>query len=98
MGSPLPTPAYVMVFPIIRAVLSWPIPSPLHEPALSALALHVSPRHLPPQDFHAGTPVPGSGDDACIQVITTAYPSHPSLLGHLVQKSIRSRHDFQGVR
>ena len=42
-GQPLPTPAYVMVFPIIRAVLSWPIPSPLHEPALSALALHVSP-------------------------------------------------------
>lgn len=32
-----------MVFPIISAVLSWPIPSPLHEPALSALALHVSP-------------------------------------------------------
>lgn len=42
-GQPLPTSAYVMVFPIIRAVLSWPIPSPLHEPALSALALHVSP-------------------------------------------------------
>jgi len=42
-GQPLPTPAYIMVFPIISAVLSWPIPSPLHEPALSALALHVSP-------------------------------------------------------
>ncbi len=43
IAQPLPTPAYIMVFPIIRAVLSWPIPSPLHEPALSALALHVSP-------------------------------------------------------
>lgn len=42
-GQPLPTPAYIMVFPIISAVLSWPIPSPLHEPGLSALALHVSP-------------------------------------------------------
>lgn len=42
-GRSLPTPAYIMVFPIISAVLSWPIPSPLHEPALSALALHVSP-------------------------------------------------------
>ena len=39
----LPSPAYIMVFPIISAVLSWPVPSPLHEPALSALALHVSP-------------------------------------------------------
>ena len=42
-GQPLPSPAYIMVFPIISAVLGWPIPSPLHEPALSALALHVSP-------------------------------------------------------
>ena len=42
-GKALPSPAYIMVFPIIRAVLSWPVPSPLHEPALSALALHVSP-------------------------------------------------------
>ena len=42
-GHPLPSPAYIMVFPIISAVLSWPVPSPLHEPALSALALHVSP-------------------------------------------------------
>ena len=42
-GNALPSPAYIMVFPIISAVLSWPVPSPLHEPALSALALHVSP-------------------------------------------------------
>lgn len=42
-GKALPSPAYIMVFPIISAVLSWPVPSPLHEPALSALALHVSP-------------------------------------------------------
>ena len=42
-GKALPSSAYIMVFPIISAVLSWPVPSPLHEPALSALALHVSP-------------------------------------------------------
>ncbi len=50
-AQPLPTPAYVMVFPIIRAVLSWPIPSPLHEPALSALALHVDPSISLPRTF-----------------------------------------------
>ena len=42
-GAPLPTPLYMMLFPVLRAVLSWRQPSPLHEPALAAVALHVSP-------------------------------------------------------
>ena len=42
-GQPLPMPVYMMIFPIIRAVLSWPQPSALHEQAIAAVALHVSP-------------------------------------------------------
>ncbi len=42
-GQPLPTPLYMMLFPVLRAVLSWRRPSALHEPALAAVALHVSP-------------------------------------------------------
>ena len=42
-GSALPTPAYLMLFPILAAVLSFPQRTPLHEDALAALALHVSP-------------------------------------------------------
>ena len=42
-GQPLPMPVYTMLFPIVRAVLSWPQPSVLHEQAIAAVALHVSP-------------------------------------------------------
>ncbi len=42
-GSALPTPTYMMLFPILAAVLKWPQRTPLHEDALAAVALHVSP-------------------------------------------------------
>jgi len=42
-GRPLPGPAYAFVFPVLRAVLSWPAHTPLHEEALAVLALHVAP-------------------------------------------------------
>lgn len=40
---PLPRPAYCFVFPVIQAVLAAPAFSPLHEDALTVLALHVAP-------------------------------------------------------
>lgn len=42
-GRPLPGPAYAFVFPVLCAVLSWPVHTPLHEEALAVLALHVAP-------------------------------------------------------
>lgn len=39
--KPLPQPAFRLCFPILAAVLSWPSHSPLHEPALAVLGLHV---------------------------------------------------------
>ena len=40
---PLPAPAYTFLFPVLRAVLSWPQHTALHEEALAAVALHVAP-------------------------------------------------------
>lgn len=42
-GRPLPAPAYTFLFPVLRAVLSWPQHTALHEEALAAVALHVAP-------------------------------------------------------
>ncbi|KAK9840722.1 hypothetical protein WJX81_000165 [Elliptochloris bilobata] len=42
-GQPLPTPAYTFLFPVLRAVLSWPQHTTLHEQALAAVSLHVAP-------------------------------------------------------
>lgn len=39
----LPGPPYMFTFPILRAVLSCPEPTPLHEAALGVVALHVGP-------------------------------------------------------
>ncbi|KAF8055816.1 hypothetical protein HT031_006591 [Scenedesmus sp. PABB004] len=40
---PLPGPSYALVFPVLAAVLSCPVISPLHDDALRVLGLHVSP-------------------------------------------------------
>ena len=42
-GRPLPTPAYTFLFPVLRAMLSWPQHTARHEQALAAVALHVAP-------------------------------------------------------
>ena len=42
--KPLPSPAFDLCFPILAAVLSWPTHSPLHDPALTVLGLHVDPQ------------------------------------------------------
>ena len=42
-GRALPTPTYTFLFPVLRAVLSWPQHTALHEEALAAVALHVAP-------------------------------------------------------
>ncbi|EFN56582.1 hypothetical protein CHLNCDRAFT_144295 [Chlorella variabilis] len=39
----LPGPSYMYCFPILRAVMSFPEPTPLHEAALGVVALHVGP-------------------------------------------------------
>ncbi len=64
-GSPLPTPAYVMLFPILAAVLSWPQWTPLHEEALSAVALHVSP----------GAPLPRKATFGLLYHVLQTLPS-----------------------
>ncbi|KAI3427088.1 hypothetical protein D9Q98_007027 [Chlorella vulgaris] len=43
MRKALPGPAYMFCFPILRAVMSCPEPTPLHEAALGVVALHVGP-------------------------------------------------------
>ena len=42
-ARPLPAPVYTLCFPILRAILSCPLPTPLHDAALSVVALHVGP-------------------------------------------------------
>ena len=42
-STALSPPAYLFVFPLLAAVLKWPTHTPLHEPALSVVALHVDP-------------------------------------------------------
>lgn len=64
-GSALPTPAYVMLFPILAAVLSWPQRTPLHEEALAAVALHVSP----------GGPLPRRATLALLYNVLETLPS-----------------------
>jgi hypothetical protein len=39
---PLPGPAYAFCFPILRAMLSCPRPTPLHDPALAVVALQIT--------------------------------------------------------
>lgn len=39
----LPAPAYTFCFPIVRAVLSSAVPTPLHQSALDVVSLHVKP-------------------------------------------------------
>ncbi len=39
-GKPLPYSAYRFVFPMLRAVLSSSVHTPVHEAALSVVALH----------------------------------------------------------
>ncbi|KAL4444093.1 hypothetical protein ABPG75_011830 [Micractinium tetrahymenae] len=43
LRRPLPGPAYIFCFSILRAVMSCPEPTPLHEAALGVVALHVGP-------------------------------------------------------
>lgn len=47
--QPLPRSAYCFVFPVLQAVLSAPSFSPLHEDALSVVALHVAPGEAIPR-------------------------------------------------
>lgn len=42
-GDPLPGHTYAFVFPIIRAVLSSPQHTPLHDEAMAVVALHCAP-------------------------------------------------------
>ena len=42
-GEPLPGQAYAFVFPVLRAVLSSPQHTPLHDEAMALLALHCAP-------------------------------------------------------
>jgi len=46
--TPLPGPIYVFCFPILKAVLSCPQPTPLHESSLGVLSLHVGPSSVDP--------------------------------------------------
>lgn len=40
-GRALPAPAYTFLFPVLRAVLSWPQHTALHEQALAVVSLQV---------------------------------------------------------
>lgn len=42
-STPLPGPSYDLCFPVLEAVLSSSVHTPLHEQALQVMALHVAP-------------------------------------------------------
>lgn len=42
-GDPLPGHTYAFIFPVIRAVLSSPQHTPLHDEAMAVVALHCAP-------------------------------------------------------
>lgn len=43
-STALPGPSYHLCFPVLEAVLSSSVHTPLHEQALEVMALHVAPR------------------------------------------------------
>lgn len=69
-STPLPGPCYHLCFPVLEAVLSSSLHTPLHEQALQVMALHVAP----------GLPLPRKQTLAVLYHVLGVVPAYRSVI------------------
>ena len=69
-STALPGPSYHLCFPVLEAVLSSSVHTPLHEQALEVMALHVAP----------GLPLPRNQTLAVLYHVLGVVPAYRSVM------------------